>query len=297
MSDRNYFLIILVNYNNLHDTIECIDSLVHAGVEYRHIMVIDNASSYPISGEIANISAEIIVESNTLNLGFSGANNIGLRHALKNNYKYAILLNNDTIVEDMAIKTLVRIMDENAEYALGTGLIRFYPDMEKIWYAGGKLVSWRGMAVHFDYNKSEIEKLKDKNLAEIDFISGCFLCVRTSVLKDLGYLDEDFFLYLEDIEYSARASKLGFKLLFTKESIIYHKCNGERKLKEKTLYYAVRNRKLLIEKCFPLYSRIYFTIVINLKLLFWIITNKPLYKSAKKGLKDYKNRQFGEYTV
>ena len=118
---------------------------------------------------------------------------------------------------------------------------------------------WRGLAVH--NNKKKHDFAKPENPSFVSFISGCYLCIRLSSISILGLLDERFFIYLEDIEYSIRALKNNLRLLYIPESIIYHKWVGETRLSNQTLYYAIRNRHLLIDIAFGKFSKIYFFIV------------------------------------
>ncbi|MDP2304109.1 MAG: glycosyltransferase family 2 protein [Ignavibacteria bacterium] len=292
---KHSFLIILVNHNNWQDTIECINSMLQHRIEFENIIVIENGSTDNSLQLLKENFPDLNLFDTKSNLGFSGANNVGLQFAINGGLEYAILLNNDTIIESNSIDTLIGAMNKYQDVSIGTGQIRYYPDINKIWYAGGKLIPSRGLAVHNNLNR-EVSSVKNTNTPElVTFISGCFMCIRVSDLSKLGMLNEKFFLYLEDIEYCARAVKNGLKLLYVPNSIIYHKWHGERKLKTQTLYYAVRNRKLLIELCFPKIALIYFNVVLSIKILYWFLTDKTLLNSAIKGLTDYKNDVFGPY--
>lgn len=290
------FLIVLVNYNNWEDTSECIDSLKNAGIEISNILIIENDSENDSFFQLQKAFPGIQILRQNQNIGFSAGNNVGISYAREHHFEYVILLNNDTLIEKDAISVLIEKMDSHKESTLGTGQIRYYPEKNKIWYAGGKLIRWRGLAIHTFENKNveEINQIKDEY---VTFASGCYLCIRISDIDILGSLDENFFLYLEDIEYSARAVSLKLKILYVPSSVIYHKCRGERKLKEQTLYYAVRNRNLLIEKSFPKLASTYFFIVINLKMIFWFFKNRKLYNAAKMGVSNYKDGIFGEINL
>ena len=288
------FLIILLNYNNWKDTIECVESLQNSKVENSNILVVDNCSIDDSYIQLKNRIPDVTFLKTENNLGFSGGNNIGIRYGIENNAEYIILLNNDTIVNKDSIKNLINEMEKRLDITLGTGQIRYYHDKNKIWYAGGKLIPWRGLAVHLNMDKDFRKIIHPNKPIEIDFISGCFMCIRTEHIKDLGLLNDKFFIYLEDIEYSARAVNNNKKLMYVPNSIIYHKWRGETKLKYQTLYYAIRNRKLLINLVFPKYAKFYFNIVVLLKMVYWFLTDKELFKAAQKGLSDYKKKYFGQ---
>ena len=293
MKNSKKYLVILINYNNTEDTIECVNSLYHSGIQTESILIIDNGSKNDSISILKKNYSSIELITNKQNIGFSAANNIGIKKAITNDFTYVILLNNDTIVTPNAISELISVMDKFEDVPLGTGQIRMYPEENKIWYAGGKLINWRGLAVHLHLNKNAEEIKLPLAPQYVTFISGCYLCIRVSAIEKLGLLDERFFIYLEDIEYSARAVKKGFKLLYVPTSVIFHKWRGETKLKNKSLYYAVRNRNLLIENSFNKVAKVYFGFIIMIKMFFWFLTNKDYFNAARKGLQDYKKQYFG----
>jgi len=293
MHPKNKFLIILVNYKNPDDTIECITSLLKTNVNLNTIYVIENGSNDDSYKKLSNNFPALNIYVSAKNLGFSGANNVGIKYALENDFEYAILLNNDTIVAKDSIQLLIKNMDSFLAAALGSGQIRNYPESNTIWYAGGKIVKWRGLAVHTMYGEKIDNEQFSTEPQKVTFISGCYMAIRLSKLALLGLLEEKFFLYLEDIEYSARAVSKGLTLMYFPASIIYHKWRGEKKLGEQTLYYAVRNRNLLVDLSFPKYVKIYFTAIIYLKMAYWFFTRRALFLAAKRGLSDYHQNIFG----
>lgn len=294
MASHSRYLVVLVNYNNWQDTIECIRSLQRGGVRDSSILVVENCSTNDSSKELFREFSGIEIIRNEENLGFSGGNNLGIRRGVKESVDYVILLNNDTLVESDTITTLIREMDVHKDASLGTGQIRYYPETGKIWYGGGRLVAWRGLAVHCDKDKSVDRLPKDQGPQYVSFISGCYMCIRVADFERLGLLDEKYFLYLEDIEYSARAVRNNLRLLYVPKSIVYHKWRGERQLKVQSLYYAVRNRKLLIESSFHEVARFYFSTVITVKMMLWYFMDKMLFAAARKGLDDFRARRFGK---
>lgn len=289
------FLIILVNYNNWHDTLECISSLKTTGVADSNILIVENSSTNDSMEKLKSEAQSIKIIKTIKNLGFTGGNNVGIKYALDNKYNYVILLNNDTIVESKNfIRILINEMENNNNVTLGTGRIFYYPEKDKIWYDGGKLIKWRGMAIHYNYrkNKNEISLTNEKKL--IDFISGCFMCIRLRDITKLGYLDENFFMYLDDIEYSTRAIKRNLKLLYIPEVVVYHKAIGEGKRAPKMIYYSIRNRRLLINLHFGILTKFYFELVLVIKRILWFITNKKYYNILVYAVRDYNRHYFGQ---
>jgi GT2 family glycosyltransferase len=289
------FLIVLVNYNNWEDTLECIDSLKKSGVKDLNILIVENCSSNDSLQKLKTAGQSIKIISTQKNLGFTGGNNLGIKYAIKNKYVYVILLNNDTIVDiNNPIKLLIDEMEHNKDATLGTGRIFYYPDKNRIWYNGGKLIKWRGMAIHFNYRKNKNALTLTNELKNVDFISGCFMCIRLSDIASLGFLDDNFFMYSDDVEFCARALKKNLKLLFIPNAIIYHKAMGEKERSAKRIYYSIRNRRLLINLHFGIISKIYFSLVLALKRTIWFFTNNQNYKLLAYATKDYNNKYFGQ---
>jgi hypothetical protein len=285
---KSKYLIIIVNYKNWEDTVECVQSLINCKVSIEQIC---NDSFNKIKSVFKNIN----ILKTEKNLGFTGGNNLGINYALENNFEYVILLNNDTIVEDSnSIIRLIKNMDENQDTSLGTGEIFYYPQKNIIWYDGGKLVYWRGLAIHYNYGKDAENLRQTNNIKEVNFISGCFMCIRLKDIPRLGLLNENFFLYLDDIEYSARAIKNNLKLKYFPESVIYHKANGENNLSSGMVYYSIRNRRLLIELHFGIIAKIYFEIVLTIKRSLWFLTGNKYYSILVTAINNYNAKYFGQ---
>jgi len=289
------YLIILLNYNNWQDTVECIQSLNSCNINNSNILIVENCSVDISAKKLNEHVPGVKIIQNQKNLGFTGGNNIGIKYAYENNFDYAIVLNNDTIIESKdSIKILIEEMDGNPDVTLGTGRIFYYPDKNKIWYDGGRLIKWRGMAIHYNFRKNQSEINLDNKKKYVDFISGCFMCIRLKDLQKLGYMDEDFFLYLDDIEYCARAAKKNLKLMFIPLAVIYHKAMGEEKHTPKLVYYSLRNRKLLVNLHFGLLAKIYIVLVLIIKKVFWFFTNKKYYDLLRFAERDYNKNYFGQ---
>jgi GT2 family glycosyltransferase len=288
------YLIIVLNYNNWEDTVECVNSLHKNGINYSNILIVENCSSNDSYNKLQSASPSVKIIKTERNLGFAGGNNIGIKYALHNNFEYAILLNNDTLINSAeTIPNLINEMDNKNETSLGSGRIFCYPQQEVIWYDGGKLIGWRATAIHYNYRLKKSEVRLKNNLQQIDFISGCFMCIRMRDFPKLGYLDEKFFMYLEDIEYCYRAKGNKLKLLYIPEAVIYHKAKGEEKNTPRLVYYSIRNRRLLIKLHLKIIAKVYFELVLFIKKFVWFFSNKHYYKILVQAISDYNKKYFG----
>ncbi|MFH2004858.1 MAG: glycosyltransferase family 2 protein, partial [Bacteroidota bacterium] len=236
--------IVILNYQSPSDTLECIESLKHCIYPNKDILVVDNGSG----GETVNILRRNSVAFQMIetgkNLGYTGGVNVGLKYFLEKHVDYILILNNDTIVEPDFMDHLVAAAELDSDVAGCCGTILCDHNRDEIWYAGGKLIPWRGLAVHTDKHKKFIRQNYTKPI-QVSFITGCMILLKTKYLEKIGLEDERLFMYLDDIELSARISNSGYKMYYVPGAIIYHKVLGERENPLK-LYYSVRNRFLLI---------------------------------------------------
>jgi hypothetical protein len=235
--------IIILNWNGLKDTAECLDSLKKIAYPNYEVIVVDNASVENEAGALEKKYGNYIrVVRNKENLGFAGGNNIGINLVLKEGAsKYVLLLNNDTTVESDFLDEMVRAGEEGEKIGMVGGKIYYYRDPEKIWYGGGKIVL---SALRAPHEIAEFRKTKS-----VSFITGCLMLIKTAVFKEVGLLSEDYFLTVEDWDFSYCVGKI-FTMKVTPFAVIYHKVSaatgGERSSMQ--AYYCRRNRWIFMKK-------------------------------------------------
>ena len=239
--------IIIVNWKQYELTKSCLFSLKKINCDNHQIILIDNESNQKELKSIENQFENIVTFSNETNLGFTGANNIGIKYAVKNEFEYVMLINNDTEVDKNFINPLIDSLDKNKNLGAVQPLILNFSKTKKVWNAGGFLNKFFGYSY---VNKSPKEIKKN-----IDWITGCCFFVRAEVVKKIGLLDDDFFAYYEDIDWSIRIKNAGYDLAFIKSSIIYHhgSKSSQNELIEGTLspfvhYLNIRNHIFLLRK-------------------------------------------------
>jgi GT2 family glycosyltransferase len=246
---------IIVNWNNAKDTVSCLDSLskIHPGNVRLTVLVVDNGSSDNSVSLIRASNPNILLLPQTQNLGFTGGNNIGIKYALRSKTDYVWLLNNDTLVDASALSFINAFSDPSVG-AVGSKIYfaaghefhtHKYTRSQRgkvLWYAGG-VIDWENMyASHRGVDEVDIGKY---DLAQdTQFITGCSFAFRSAVAEKIGLLDENYYLYLEDVDYSLRIKKCGYRLLYYPKSVIWHlnaKSSGRpgNRIHE---YYLTRNR-------------------------------------------------------
>ena len=174
----------------------------------------DNECQIEPLTELKNDFKQIKIFKNISNLGFAAANNIGLNYAISYKYDFILLLNNDTEVEKGFLQPLIKCLKRNNRLGAVQPVIMEYFRRKKVWNSGGYLNDFFGLP----YTNKKLN-LKTN---EVDWITGCCILIKTSLVEKVGLLDENFFAYFEDVDWSIRMQKLGFRLGLVENSIVYH---------------------------------------------------------------------------
>lgn len=269
--------IVIVNWNGWQDTVECISSLQKISIPHDwhvEIVVVDNASTDESLGKIKkeiqkykkDNSGIIMIESER-NRGFSGGNNLGIELLLGKKCDYVVLLNNDTFVDKGFLTHLIngaigqnyQIAGPKIYFAPGFEYHGQYSKEEKgkvIWYAGG-MIDWNNVySTHRGVDMVDVGQFNTST--QTGFISGCCMLVKREVFETIGQLDDNYFMYLEDVDFCIRARKAGFKLGFVPDSVVWHK-NAQSSDKPGSIthiYYQTRNRMIFGMKYTKLRTKI-----------------------------------------
>jgi GT2 family glycosyltransferase len=214
----NKISIIIPNYNGKSFLKECLDSIKNQNI-LNEIIIIDNASHDESVLFITQNYPEIILIQNKENLGFSKAVNQGIEASLG---EYLFLLNNDVELEEDCIKNLIKCIDENENiFAVSSKMIQYH-NRNKIDDAGDEYTIL-GWTKKVGYGNPQ-EKY-NKNRETFSACAGAAI-YRKSILEEIGYFDENFFAYLEDIDLSYRARIHGYHIKYCPEAIAYHIGSG-----------------------------------------------------------------------
>lgn len=258
--------VIVLHYKGTHDTIDCLNSLYKANeLNKFNIIVVDNSEdqSFP-----KRKYPDIIFINSGKNSGFAGGMNIGIKRAFQKGTDSVILLNNDTIVERSSIFKLTQYAKDNKDIGLISPKIYFAPGSEYhfekygkddlgkvIWYAGG-IIDWKNIyACHRGVD--EIDEKQFDSIMSTDFATGCCMLISKEAYQKVGYFDENYFLYFEDIDYSVRTKKAGLNVIYYPKSHIWHKnaSSSGKPGSDMHIYYLTRNRLYFGYKYASLWER------------------------------------------
>lgn len=249
--------IVTVNYNGKEDTLEFLESLKKLKTENLELktIVVDNGSEDGLVSELVKSYPQITVLQNGENKGFAGGYNRGIDYALIWGADYILIINNDCLIKDAnLIVELIKTAQSDEKIGLVSPKIYFAPGFEfhkdrydqsdlgnVIWYAGGKF-DWDNIhAIHRGID--EMDDGKYDKVEEVDFASGACLLLKREVIEKVDSFDENFFAYLEDVDFLKRTKDAGFKAFYNGKVTIYHKVSQTAGIGSKvTDYYHTRNR-------------------------------------------------------
>lgn len=295
--------VILVNYNGLQDTIECIDSLNKINYKNYKIIVVDNDSKDGSAQKLRNKYNDDIIKIIELksNTGFAGGNNVGINLAIKEKAEYVLLLNNDTVVDKNFLSQLVNTAQSNKNTGIVGGKIYYFDNKKLIWYAGAKINKITGRTKHIgvdEYDNGQYDKI-----SEPDYITGCLMLLPVDVIKKIGLMDESYFLYYEETDWSVRIKKAGYKLIYDPKSVIYHKVSSStKKINYVMDYYYDRNSYYFIMKNYGILNKICMYFYKRGFLLLKYIKSKYEKNNEKcymiiKAYRSIRNKEMGKYNA
>lgn len=236
-------LIVLVNYNGFEYTRECVESLFLLDYPAFDILVVDNGSADGSGERLSEtFNRRIIYSSLPKNHGVTGGNNRGIDYALDNNYDFILFLNNDTTTDPLFLSRLVDTSIRNNRSLVVPKIICFY-DQRKLDHFIGSDIDW-STAQPINYLPYPEDRPEFNRRVEIGVASTCCLLVPIELPKRIGRMDEEYFMYYDDSDFTIRARRAGFTLIYEPESIIYHKCNMTTKNQQPSyfeFYLQLRN--------------------------------------------------------
>src|SRR3989344_7915845 len=219
--------IIILNWNRLKDTLECLESLKEMSLRdcRLSVLVVDNASS---DNSVTEINKFLNSKSNNNNkkitwkliktdenLGFAGGNNFGISYSLEESPDYLILLNNDTLVDKNTLNGLLDAAKDDPDAAIISPKIYFAKGFEfhknrykknelgkVIWYAGG-IIDWNDIYGN-NNGVDEVDNGQFNKTTDTDFATGACMLLNCVAIRKVGMFDEKYFMYFEDVDLSQR---------------------------------------------------------------------------------------------
>lgn len=254
--------IIVVNYNTSNEVLDLLASLEQSSYPDYEVILVDNDSPNDDLSlvEARYPSVQIIISKK--NLGFAGANNLGIDAAKGT---YCLFLNPDTCVTPLFLEPLITTLEKNPEIGLVSPKIKYYDSPELIQYAGTSRMSKYTMRSN-SYSKHKEDNPENSKAKFTGYGHGAAMMLPKAVIDKVGKMNESYFLYYEEIDWCERIHKQGYKVYYQADSIIYHKesvsIQKESPLK---IFYLSRNRLLFAKihyKMLPFIFYWFYTLVV-----------------------------------
>jgi len=292
--DKGPFVdIIILNFNQEPDTVECILSLKKMSYTNYRIILVDNGSADGSGKRIKEKFSEIELLRSGENLGFSGGCNYGIRHSLKSGLAgYVLLLNNDTKVNENLLTALLAVAQKDNRIGIAGALEFYYSQPDRLRMAGSRFIWWLGGHVLIRSITSEFK--------EVQYVSGCCMLIKKEVIEKIGLLDERFFAYYEDADFCLRARCAGFKVAAARDAKVWHKVTKVLGVKNPREYYIyTRNQPLFVLKNCPKiflvnYFAVYFLKVFARLIYFPMTLRRDIAVAIFEGLADFFRGNFGK---
>ena len=248
-----FVVAVVLNWNNLPDTLECVDSLQQSDYSNLAVCVVDNDSREDPSAVLYERHPGVRVLRNARNLGYGAGNNSGLRRAIDDGAVYVLLLNNDVVVAPDTVRRLVMAAEAGDRIAMATPRVFYYDRPTEVYWDGGT-IDWETGETPHDSRGLPVEG----ELKRSEWLDGCSLLVRVSAIQDVGLLDERYFLYFEDAEWSVRALRRGWMNVVVLQARAWHKVSRSTGglANPAVRFYFARNRYLFMSTHCPARKRL-----------------------------------------
>ena len=285
--------IIIPNWNGKHFLEKCLPSIEKQTFKDFEVIIVDNGSKDKSVFYVKNNFSSYKIIQFDKNKGFSVAVNAGIKKASAD---YIFLLNNDTELDKMCLERLMFGVKKSNSAMFACKILNFY--QRNYISSVGDSFSIYGYAYQRYNWQKDSSRIKNEKIFSVCAGAGLY---KKKLFDKVGFFDEDFFAYLEDVDFSFRAQLIGYEAEFISDAIVYHIEGGTSKtLKDFTIYYSLRNNLILLYKNLPFSLFILlFPFIFVYQLRNWIIwteakKTKIVYLSYKDFLKDlekFKNKR------
>lgn len=307
--------IVIVNWNGERDTLICLESLLALKYANFEVVISDNGSRSESLGVIKNwvgrnaaantptsSGLTCVVIENGKNLGFTGANTIGINYALAHEADYVLFLNNDTIVTPDFLAKMIEAGESDSRVGIVGCKIFFSATEEdgrhKIWSLGGYSFS-KGMPVNIA--SGEYDRIDWRGIRPQELINGCCMLIKRGVIETVGVQDDRLFFGMDDVEYSFRAARNGWKNLVNLDAVIYHSASQSVvSHADLQIYYLFRNVLIFRSSSFAWYQNAAFYFYFGLRYVLiaglyrWLVGRSQVNVGMFLALRDFMKGVSGE---
>ncbi len=256
--------VIVPTWNRKDDVVVCVAALLKSDYQNLRVVVVDNGSIDGTSEVLQERFGEsIVVLRNRQNRGYAGGNNVGIRWAIERGAKYVLLVNNDALAPESFVSSMVAVAESDpAIGAVGCRNLEL-EDTTRLWGAYGAL-TYGPFVVRME-GQGRLDGEEWRLRKDVDWVIGNGSLWRCAGIEKVGLLDEDLFAYHDDVDWSLRFQRSGFRTYYAGDIAILHRGGGSSNPREEHFfplpYFLGRNGILFVRKHANLADK--------LRYLFW----------------------------
>lgn len=283
--------VIILNFNSYNQTIECIESVKNITYPNYEIIVVDNNSKDDSLQQIKGSFPDVILLKSRDNLGYASGNNLGIKYALEKNIEYICILNNDVAVDRNFLEPIIKTLMDDKNAAAAGPSICYYGQDDVIQAMGGNINLYTGLPT-MKFKGKKLSQVKE-DIVSVDYLGGACFVVKAEILKKIGLIPENYFLFYEETEFFLNIKRQGYKLISIRDSRVYHKVSGTiSKYKGLSYFFLNRNRIIFVRRNARLYHKFIFFFYIILETIGRMILRGELslFKYYYEGLKADKDK-------
>jgi GT2 family glycosyltransferase/glycosyltransferase involved in cell wall biosynthesis len=243
---------IVLHYADLSDTVRCVSSLLSQSSHDCHVYIVSNDPDGRSFAYLARIFPGCTVIQSPGNLGYGGGNNLALAALKDKGHDYVWIVNPDAVAPENLLRRLIELGDQHQDVSIFGSKITFGDRPDVVWFGGG-VIEWDGglETKHLYIGKPSDSVPKDS--FPCDYVTGASLFFRSSLLDDVGFIPERYFLYFEETHWCLAASALGHRIMMFPETHLFHykRSESEGLMTLAYLYYFSRNIILMCTKFAP----------------------------------------------
>jgi len=251
---------VMLNWNELHHTVPCIDSLKKSIMPFSRIIVLDQASEDGSVEKLQKIykdDTQVHILRNEKNYGFAVGMNIGIQRALDMGAEFVFILNNDTIIDEECLSKLYDVISNDSSAAVAGPAIMYYSNPDKLWQAGGYFNKLK-MGVSVPEKGKRLSEI-NHSTSQVGFLTGCALLVPRKTFEKVGLFDASLFFYGDDVDYGLRIKEADLNMYFVPTAKVWHKIEDITidRTTPYVLYHLARSTVIMLRKRFSGIEKFY----------------------------------------
>jgi len=232
MSDQPLVYAVILAWNHVDITLECLESLSKSQYKNFQIVVIDNGSTDGTTETVRRAYSTVEVMRVEVNIGIERAYNMGIEHALKNGAAYVMAMNNDIVVDPEMVTHLVQgIQNHSKAGMVSPKIYHYYDDKTLLWCVGAVWAAFPPRVKMIGYNVPDsVQFQRDLKLS---YVTSCCILMSREALQKAGLFDPAYYFYNNDWDISARFYGAGYEIWFIADAHIWHKVSMSTQKAEK----------------------------------------------------------------